>query len=176
MITFRKLWDRHPTIAGDDNPCTTKNKKNFQNQCAIRVGAALARCGYDTRRIPGARHCWHHPTASGHVLAAEELAQGLARVPVPGLAPVERYSSSEFMDKAAGKTGIVFFKDYWHRSQDTQGSPTGDHIDLWNGSRLTDWRTWARFHMRIGNIGMHSLSDNVSDYLASEQIWFWRVG
>ncbi|MCK0163294.1 T6SS effector amidase Tae4 family protein [Marinobacter sp. S6332] len=175
MITFRKLWENHPTIKGDDNPCVKDGKKNFQNQCAIRVGAALARCGFNTRALPGARHCWYHDKSAGHVLAAQELASALAELTIPGIGSVQRLSAKEFMEKADGKNGVVFFKNYWQRSSDREGSPTGDHIDFWNGSRLTDRMTWARFHLRVGGFGMHSLPQGPSDYLAAEEVWFWEV-
>ena len=66
MITFKALWDHHPTITGDDNPCSTNGRPNFSNQCAIRLGVALARCSVDTTRIPGVTHCWHkHEKSQG---------------------------------------------------------------------------------------------------------------
>jgi len=80
MVTFQKLWENHPTITGDENPCTTNGKSNFPNQCAIRMGVSLARCGVDTSRIPGAIHCWHkHDKSLGHIIRAEELAKGLEK-------------------------------------------------------------------------------------------------
>ncbi len=175
MVKFKSLWASHPTIKGDGVPCKTKSVKNFDNQCAIRVGAALARCGVDTKEIPGARHCWQHDSGEGHVLSAEELANGLEKVIIPGVQKVIKHTPEKFLESTKGVTGIVFFKDYWYRSTDQQGSPSGDHIDLWNGSRLTDWATWARFHLRIRGYGMHTLSDDVSDFLASKEIRFWRV-
>jgi len=57
MITFKKLWESHPSINGEKNPCTTNGKKNFNDQCAIRVGVALSICGIDTSTLPGAVHC-----------------------------------------------------------------------------------------------------------------------
>ena len=85
MVTFKKLWDSHPRMRGEENPCTTNGKLNFPDQCAIRVGVALAGCGVNTRRLPGVRHCWQHKNIPGHTLAAEELANGLKNSPVPGV-------------------------------------------------------------------------------------------
>lgn len=175
MITFHKLWENHPTVKGDDDPCTTDGKKNFQNQCAIRVGTALARCGYDTRRIPGVRHCWHHEKTQGHILAAEELAEGLMRAAIPGVSPVARYSAETFADEMDGKTGIVFFKDYWQRRGESGRNRSGDHVDLWNGSRLTDWFSWVRINARIGGFGVHSIPGAPSDLAEAGAVWFWRV-
>jgi hypothetical protein len=28
MVTFQKLWDNHPTITGDKNPCSTNGRPN----------------------------------------------------------------------------------------------------------------------------------------------------
>ena len=53
---FQQLWENHPVIAGNKNPCCTNGKPNFSDQCAIRVGTALAACGVDTGRLPGVRH------------------------------------------------------------------------------------------------------------------------
>ena len=65
-------------------------------------------------------------------------------------------------------TGIVFFQNYWG-----PGSQ-GGHIDLWNGSRLTDWRTWARINLRIGDYGLHNLGAG-SDFQKAQSVWFWAL-
>ena len=86
MIKFQKLWDSYPTIQGDKAPCKTKGEKNFEDQCAIRLGAALANSGVKTTNLVSkGHHCWHHKVTEGHVLAAEELALGLARFPLDGV-------------------------------------------------------------------------------------------
>ena len=75
MLTFQKLWENHPSVSEeDDNPCTTNGKINFSNQCAIRLGVGLAKCGVKTYQIPGATHCWHkHDKSQGHIIRAEKL-------------------------------------------------------------------------------------------------------
>ena len=52
-----------------------------------------------------------------------------------------------------GRQGIAFFKDFWTRSGQTH--PTGDHIDLWDGSKTTK--------------GAASYFDR------SVQVWFWDI-
>ena len=112
MITFKKLWDNHPTNTNHKDPCMTNGKKNFSNQCAIRVGVSLAECGIKTASIPGAIHCWHgHDKSEGHVIRAEELANGLTKISLPGLKPVIKVNPNEFSKKISGKKGIIFFKD-----------------------------------------------------------------
>lgn len=126
---------------------------------------ALTACGVDTTRIPGVRHCWYHDKSAGHVLAAEELAKGLTNYTIPGLGKVRKVDPENFNEALSGRTGIIFFKDYWERGEEVFVNRSGDHIDLWSGSRLTDWRTWAM--LRIENIfGFQS------KYERSREIWF----
>jgi hypothetical protein len=83
------------------------------------------------------------------------------------------------LKKISGLTGDIFFKDYWQRTvngkKESFRNRSGDHIDLWNGSRITDWFSWVRIHMRFGNFGVHSLRGDVSDFKESKAIWFWSV-
>ena len=148
MITFQQLWENHPTITGDDAPCSTNGKAHFLNQCSIKLGVCLSRCGVDTNNIPGVTHCGHHKKLQGHVIRAEELANGLTKYSIAGLQKVEKVEPKMFRDKLAGRTGIIFFKDYWQREVDGKKEEfrnrSGDHIDLWNGSRLTAWTSWFR--------------------------------
>ena len=116
MITFQKLWDNYPTTTENKNPCSTNGKSNFRDQCAIRVGVALSACGFDTRKLPGVRHCWQHKNTPGHVLAAEELAKGLKSFSIAGVGKLQEIEPSEFAEKLRGKKGIIFFKDYWQRT------------------------------------------------------------
>lgn len=162
-IKFKDLWKTYP----GDPPC---NIKDFKNQCAIKVGAALAECGVDTSKlVPKKRHCWHHGVKLGHVLAAEELATGLQKYRLKGISTAIEVPGVEFKSRLAGKKGIIFFKDYWERSVDKPGNPTGDHIDLWNGSRLTDWRTWLRIRLGIVIPGVWSGLEKATTVL------FWKV-
>jgi hypothetical protein len=45
----------------------------------------------------------------------------------------------------------------------------GSHIDLWNGSRLTDWTSWIRIHANMNIPGVWS------DYKNAKSVWFWPV-
>ncbi|MFB9084845.1 hypothetical protein ACFFW8_01405 [Erwinia tracheiphila] len=64
-LSFESLWNAHPEIKGDANPCRLPNGlKAFDDQCAIRLGTALARCGCDVSRLKAA-FCWHHPKKRG---------------------------------------------------------------------------------------------------------------
>lgn len=79
-----------------------------------------------------------------------------------------KFAGQEVFEKINGKTGIVLFQNYWG-----PGSQ-GDHIDLWNCSRLTDWFTWVRIHARIGSVGVHSITP-LTDFEKSQSVWFWAL-
>ncbi|WP_053042767.1 T6SS effector amidase Tae4 family protein [Thalassomonas actiniarum] len=97
---FQKLWDNHPTILGQDNPCSTDGSPNFSNQCAIKLGVALARCGVVTSSFPGATHCWHgHNKSEGHIIRAEELANALDRFTVAGIQKLQKINPKIILKK-----------------------------------------------------------------------------
>lgn len=178
MLVFKDLWSNHPTI-NNDGSCESNGIKHFPNQCAIRLGISLRRCGIDTSKIPGATHCWYHAKNEGHIIRAEELAIGLAKFPISGMQEVIKIEPKNFDSSISGKKGIIFFKDYWQRTANGKKeifhNRSGDHIDLWNISRLTDLSSWVRIHLRIGRFGLHSISDAWSDFEDSKSIWFWNM-
>ncbi len=162
-IKFAQLWDNYP----DDSPCSTTD---FKNQCAIKVGTALSKCGVKTTNLVSKnRHCWHHKGSEGHVLSAEELAAGLNKFRITGVNSAIEIKGKDFKTKLSGKKGIIFFKDYWMRTVDKPDRPTGDHIDLWNGSRLTDWKTWIRIQFGL------VIPEVWSDLEKSKKILFWEI-
>ena len=174
MVTFQKLWENHPTITDNDNPCKTNGKSNYPNQCAIRVGASLAKRGVNISRIPEALHCWHkHDKSLGHIIRAEELANGLNRHIIPRLQKAVKGSPDDFAKKLSGKRGIIFFKDDDQRTnngkKESVRNRSGDHIDLWNGSRLTNWFTWVKIQAEF------SWEGSFSDFGKSKEVSFWRV-
>lgn len=170
MATFSTLWVNHPTIKGTGNPCVdAKGNPNFSDQCAIRLAVSLVASGVPLASFQKtAKLCWHHPQAAGHVIRAEELANDLATAVVPGMSGVLKLTGKSFKAAISDKTGIVFFKDYWARAGESK-SRSGDHIDLWNGSRLTDWTTWFRIQAGISWDGVWS------DFSKSSKVWFWQV-
>ncbi|NLY33627.1 MAG: hypothetical protein GX040_02810 [Alcaligenaceae bacterium] len=168
-INFAKLWKYHPEINGDKNPCRKKDgSKAFDDQCAIRIGFALAQCGYDITKLK-AESCWFHSKCEGHILRAEELANALSRTVIPGIFPVLKITAANFEDALKNQTGIMFFKDYWRRGKESFDNRTGDHIDLWNGSRLTTLSSWFRIQWGL------SIEGEFSDFFDSKEIWFWKV-
>ncbi|WP_165251146.1 type VI secretion system amidase effector protein Tae4 [Paludisphaera soli] len=127
MLMFRTLWSVHPSNYGDDAPCRDKKGNSaFENQCAIRMGVALADAGMDLSSFRGAR-CWH---GHRHVLRVEELIKwlktrtadvGTARSFKPG---------ADARAAVAGVTGIVACRNFWGRGNQ------GDHIDVWDGAQM----------------------------------------
>lgn len=181
MLRFKRMWYNHPINKSVQTPCIApKDMTNlegkfikkglpvFHNQCAIRMGVSLQRAGVDPAKISGCAICGAHPKAAMHFINASQLAEALARARIDGLGRVEKITGKETRDyyrKLYGRTGIIHIRDYWSRSTDNPGSPTGDHIDLWNGYRptskwLLEWFSWLGYY---------------SNYAHARQIWFWPV-
>lgn len=168
-MPFVTLWENHPNVTGEP---PLLDKTVYENQCAINLSAALMRSGVDMKSFSGT-WSWEKNKPKYAIRAqelADWLASGAARLP----SRLEKFEAKEafgrIKDKRGmtGRTGIVFFKNYWGTGAQ------GDHIDLWNGSRLTDWRTWARINIRIGDFGLHNLGAG-SDFQKAQSVWFWAV-
>lgn len=164
MPPFIKLWSNHPHVKGEP---LLLDKKVYENQCAINLSAALLRSGVNMKSYTGT---WSWQTGKPkYAIRAQELAEWLAS-PVSGVpAKVEKYSGKEVFGEIEGKkgikgrSGIIFFRDYWGTGAQ------GDHIDLWNGFRLTDMLSWVRIYARIGSVGLGT------DYRKAQSAWFWPL-
>ncbi len=182
VLNFHTLWNNHPTITEDEYPCSTGTTSNFTNHCAIRMGTCLAKCGVDTTQIPGVRHCWFpgHEN-NGHTLAAEELANGLTKYPIAGVQKIRKINPENFSTSLHGKTGIIFFKDYWERilpnagGVESRSNKSGDHIDLWNKSGLTSLNKWIRIFQTISGGVYDYYEKKELKYKGAKIIWFWEV-
>jgi hypothetical protein len=161
--SFTSLWSNHPNIKGD---APVLDKKVYENQCAINVGAAWLRSGMALSGYTGALS-WQKDKPK-YPIRAQELANWFASPHSHLPFKVQKFGGKEVFDAIKAKTGIIFFQNYWGTGNQ------GDHIDLWNGSRLTDWRTWARIHIRIGEYGLHNLGAG-SDFQKAASIWFWAL-
>ena len=179
-VKFKDLWFGHPINDSVQTPCIAPKDGNylgsfarkgfptFANQCAIRMGVSLRRAGVEPHQITGCLTCSAHPGEHMHYIRAHELASALARGNIPGVGTMEQIRANdvaEFYPQLFGRTGIIYIKDYWHRSVDKQGRPTGDHIDVWNGYRssakwLMEWFSWLGYY---------------SNYAEAKEIWFWPV-
>ena len=179
MVQFHDLWYGHPINQSVQTPCISpkdgphyggtvrKGYPTFSNQCAIRMGVSLKRAGVEPGQISGAT-CGVHPSSEMHFIRAAELGSAIAGASITGIGPTERITGNgpaDYYPRLFGRKGIIYIKDYWHRGTDRPGSPTGDHIDVWNGYRssakwLMEWFAWLGYY---------------SNYAQSKEIWFWEV-
>jgi hypothetical protein len=181
MVAFIELWRAHPANESVMTPCIAPHQLTnlegkvimsgtpiFANQCAIRMGVTLKRCGVTRSQLLGAATCAVHPAEELHTINAQQLANTLARASIPGFGPVQKITGTDaakFYPQIFGRTGIIYIQDYWMRTTDNPGNPTGDHIDVWNGYRsstkwLMEWFSWAGYY---------------SNYAGAKEIWFWDV-
>lgn len=181
MVAFHDLWYGHPLNKSVQAPCIAPRDGNYHgslakrgfptygNQCAIRMGVSLKAAGAPQNQFLGrCLTCNAHPPEEMHLIRAEEVANALASASIAGIGPREVIRGTtvqEFYPELFGRTGIIYIKDYWHRSTDAQGRPTGDHVDVWNGYRssakwLMEWFSWLGYY---------------SNYADAREIWFWPV-
>lgn len=181
MVAFKDLWRGHPINESVQNPCIApRDMQNLEgtlvgaglpfyaNQCAIRLGVALKRAGVSPSALGGVTTCGAHEAAEMHYINASQLARALERASIAGVGKVEKIGgkdASEFYRNLFGRTGLIYIQDYWQRTTDRPGEPTGDHIDVWNGYRssakwLMEWFSWLGYY---GN------------YAQAKEIWFWEV-
>ena len=158
MPNFQTLWNNHPNIKGDT---PLLDQKVYANQCAINLSAALIRSQVPLTGFRGALS-WQKDKPK-YAIRAQELANwfktSFPRIPTR----FEAVPPKDFAAKLSTRRGIIFFQNYWG-----PGSQ-GDHIDLWNGTRLTHWISWAQIHARIGSVGINS------DFRKADAIWFWGL-
>jgi len=157
MPRFATLWSNHPNIKGD---AQLLDKKVYDNQCAINMSAAWLRSGMKLSGFTGALS-WQRDQPR-YAIRAQELANWFAS-PWTHLSKLQKFTGKEVSEQIGSKTGIIFLQNYWGvRHQD-------DHIDLWNGSRLTGLNTWTRIHLHLSWEGWFS---NLKD---SQAVWFCTV-
>jgi hypothetical protein len=171
-VSFATLWAGYPSSNPYVDAKTGNPPKGFENQCAIKVSVALHASGVELQSFRRA-----HVTINGKSAAtlAEDLAAWLKAQHIAGISsPPINITGEKWEEKIKDKTGIVFFANYWLRPKETK-SPTGDHIDLWNGSRLTasGLRGVVVTLLRFG-LGVNS-GPGFSDLGKATTILFWKV-
>ena len=171
-IRFIDLWNAYPDSKPYVDAKTGEPPKGFENQCAIKVSAALHKLGIDLKSFRGAHVFVDDKKAA---TLAQQLATWLQTEHLEGIPATPKSITGEhWQEKINGRTGIIYFADYWLREGEKK--PTGDHIDLWNGSRLTasglqgTLVTLARF-----TLGLNSIDGLFSDLGKSKLILFWEV-
>ena len=163
MPTFATLWNNHPVVKGESS---LVDRGAYEFQCAVNLSAALLGSGVNMKSYSG-QWSWQKGS-SKYAIRAQELADWLASPVNPLHSKVEKYSGFDVFNKISGRSGVIFFQNYWGANHQ------GDHIDLWNGYRLTDWRTWVRIHIRIGSFGLHNLGAG-ADFEKAKSVWFWPI-
>ncbi|WP_084162813.1 T6SS effector amidase Tae4 family protein [Paraburkholderia bannensis] len=168
-LTFEQLWAAYPAL----DPCSGP----YRDQCAARIGEMFRLCGIEGKSFSGARCHADHP---GHMLRAAEVAAWLQRRPFAGCPSAASVRPRTWEKDIRGKTGIIFFSGYWHRDSDGPNVTTGNHIDLWNGNRLTmsgfpgTLATIGRFIFERQSVASGT-AFGYSDLHNADQILFWEI-
>ena len=168
MTKFNNLWDNFPDKSVMKASCQNKQPKStrpFGNYCAILLSDALIKSGVSTKGAK-VKKCWSH-TGMKHILLAEEMADWLRRSHFSWLGKLEKINSKSFQEDLDDRTGIIFFKDYWQRGNESFEQRSGDHIDLWNKDEITSSSMLTRSILEFFG--------RVSDLNESYEIWFWEV-
>lgn len=158
MSSFITLWNNHPNVKGDE---PLLDKQVYENQCAINMSAAWVRSGRSLSGFTGTLS-WEKNKPK-YAIRAQELANWFASPHSHLHARVQKFGGKEAFEKIRGRTGVIFFQNYWG------AGAQGEHIDLWNGSRLTDMLSWIRIYARIGSVGLGT------DYRKAQSVWFWAL-
>ena len=168
MANFNTIWSNFPDGEKIKSKCFNKqptSEQPFSNYCAILMSECLIRSGIQVSSCPGTK-CWSH-SGSKHLLLANDLAVWLAKTPPTGIGRKEKIKAGSFQQKLSGRTGIVFFKDYWTRGNESFENRSGDHIDLWNKYKITGGSMFYRSIIELFGF--------VSDLNKSREIWFWEI-
>ena len=173
VVTFQDLWNAYPNQEDPfRDPKTGEIPPYADNQCAIRLSITLHRVGIEMKSYRGEDQIRIDGKRTS--LRASVMAQWLKLRPFAGLPFPIDITGADWQDRIKGRTGIVFFSRYWARKTDSPGETTGDHIDLWNGRKLTSpgVEGWATTFMRF-TVGVSSAW--YSDLGKSKHILFWEI-
>ncbi len=129
------------------------------------LSECLIKSGININQYKGNKY-WSH-TGPKHILLAEDLADGLTKHHPKAFSAVQKIQPQSFQEQLKGKTGIIFFKDYWQRGRESFENRSGDHIDLWNKDRITSSGMFIR--------SLLEFLGRVSDLNKSKEIWFWEI-
>ena len=132
-ISFGLMRAVYETYRNDTQPC--KNPA-IDNQCAVRMSLALVRNGFDFAGFPNQRRIHQGRTScrlgdEAHIVGANELHQYLISVWDTGLSDRGRVVRAQITDTP----GVIYFNNCFHRRTDAEGTNSGDHIDLWDGTQ-----------------------------------------
>jgi hypothetical protein len=168
MSKFKEIWNNFPDENLIKARCQNKQKSSsspFGNYCAIMLSDALIKSGVSTVGAK-VKKCWGHPSMK-HILLAEEMANWLNKSSFSWLGKKQIINPNLFQEDLDGKTGIIFFKDYWTRGNESFPNRSGDHIDLWNEDEISSGGMTSR--------AIYEFFGVVSDLNKSKEVWFWEV-
>jgi len=168
-VQFTGLWAAYPKERDPYRDAQGKVPAAFENQCAIRMSVSLHQVGVTMKSFKGAAVQLGGQRAA---IRAEEFAAWLKLQPFCGLPnKPQAITGQDWQQKIKGKTGIIFFKDYWARDGEVSHA-SGDHVDLWNKDRLTpSFASFMRF--TVGLRGSTILG--FSDLGKAKEILFWEI-
>ncbi len=172
-VKFSDLWDNY--VTGTPYKPAPGDKGDYSNQCALRMSATFHKIGIkmksfsqkSVKPMPGAQVLGRvMMNGAAAAVRAYELGEWLKLQPFCGLPQKpEDVTGKDWETKVKGRTGIIMFHAYWTRVGEAPASASGGHIDLWNGSRLTNnglagtLETFARLTLGINNPWIPVYSD-----------------
>lgn len=178
-LTFDELWEAYPS---DIKHINTETKKDIYNDhCAIKVSDSLYTCGVLLKSFKGTR-CWYCPAGKDkhiHAIRAQELNDYLETKPFANCPDAIKLTGGNFRNEIKNKTGIIFFKDYWLRSGESE--PTGDHIDLWKNGQLASENAVSSFFRVNFPDAIEATTDAIpgieraTSLLKSKEVSFWEI-
>lgn len=181
-VTFKELWDNY--VKGAPYKVNGDIPAGFDNQCAIRMSATLHKVGVkmstfsqNNIKPEGKAPSLGRILLDGKPTAtrANEMSKWLETRPVCGIGPAQNITGANWKDKVKGKTGIIFFGDYWQRDGESSDAASGGHIDLWNKTTMTPSRaSTIRFTLGIDSISLFGLY-TMSDLGKAKKIMFFEV-
>ncbi len=177
-LSFADLWANYPF----GQPYPDPNGLLDGNQCAVKMSVTLAAAGVSLGGFPGAAVILNEPQGPIRAaIRASELANWLKEARIAGLSKPEDITGTDWRTKIAGRQGIVYFGGFWPINDAQKADPklySGDHIDLWNGSRLEISRDDLPAQISR-NLGIEQLFPQQSwgwhDLGKSKKILFWQV-
>lgn len=181
-VTFKELWDNY--VKGSPYKVNGDVPPDFDNQCAIRMSATLHKVGVkmstfsqNNIKPEGKAPTLGRILLNGMATAtrANEMSKWLETRPVCGIGPGQNITGANWKDKVKGKTGIIFFGDYWQRDGESADASSGGHIDLWNKTTMTPSRaSTIRFTLGIDRINLFGIY-TMSDLGKAKKIMFFGV-
>jgi len=178
VLKFSELWSNYPNKDDIDH-----KQDALDDYCAIKLSDTLLRAGIKMKSFKGAR-CWGTCTRDRkHAIRATELSNWLELIPFAGCPKPKEFTGKTYKNGISGKTGIVYFSNYWI---DTGGGRTGDHIDLWDKFELAGSGTFSSIARTIAPNIVESISGNIADYFGdsglrisslekSDKVLFWEI-